>query len=159
MQYRLVLCSVKGILLYFPMASLALCFQDLLFPLVCLAKPHFQDLLFALVLYPPSFRAHCSPFMSCLHFQGFCWLTCLACHVQGVFCPLACLASHLFAGPTFHWPALPPILRTWSSHWSIWAAFPTFCPWLWSVTLTQVPLTLSLKVEAVCSPETLVTFC
>ena len=98
MLYSLVLYSVKGILLLFPLASCTLHFRDLIFPLASLAIPHFQGLLFALVFYHPNFRASCSPWMSCLHLQGLCWLACLACYVQGVFCPVACLASHLFAG-------------------------------------------------------------
>jgi hypothetical protein len=159
MLYSLALCSVKGVLLLFSLDSCTLHFRDVIFPLASHANPHFQGLLFALVLYPPNFRAHCSPWMSCLHFQGLCWLACFACYVQGVFCPVACLASHVFAGPTFHWPALPPILRAWSSLWSIWAAFPSLHPWIWLVTITHVPFPLSLKVEAVCSTEMLVTVC
>ena len=70
MLYSLVLCSVKGILLLFPLASCTLHFQYLIFPLASHANHHFQGLLFALVLYPPNFKAHCSPWMSCVYFRA-----------------------------------------------------------------------------------------
>ena len=81
MLYSLVLCSAKGILLPFPLASRTLHFRDLILPLASLAIPHFYGLLFALFFYP-NFRAHCSPWMSSRHLQGLCCLACLACYVQ-----------------------------------------------------------------------------
>jgi hypothetical protein len=90
MLYSLVLCSVKGILLLFPLASLTLHFQDLLFPLASLANPHFQGLLFTLVLYPHVIEG--PPTV-----------------------PLGCLAYICRASAD--WPVLPAFCRLFSAQW------------------------------------------
>jgi len=67
MLYSLVLCSVKGILLRFPLASGTLHFRDLISPLASLANPLFRAYYshwsFILPILGPTVP---------LHFQGLC---------------------------------------------------------------------------------------